>query len=147
MPGYDALNDLLNVIDPKAMSSTLSGWLGQRNGSLPRSLAVDGKDIHATLGCIITLCEQRSGAPAAMTAASGRKQDSELTVTQALLEDPQVNLTSTIVTADALHTQDKTAQIIVERGGDYILPLKGNQPSIRDAAKEQLKGAPLFVQA
>jgi len=41
-----------------------------------------------------------------------------------------VDLTRAIVTADALHTQGKTAQIIVEGGGDYILPLKGNQPSI-----------------
>lgn len=145
MPAYDALNDLLGVIDPKALSSTLSGWLSQRHGSLPRSLALDGKDIHATLGCIITLCEQRSGAPVAMISASGKKQDSEQSVSQELLRDEQVNLTGAIVTADALHTQSKTAQIIVERGGDYILPLKGNQPSVREAAKKQLQGAPFFA--
>lgn len=145
MPGYDALNDLLGCIDPKSLSSHLSAWLGQRNGTLPRSLAIDGKDIHATLGCIVTLCEQRSGAPAAMISATGAKQDSELTVAQNLLEDPQVNLANAIITADALHTQDKTAQIIVERGGDYILALKRNQPAVMAAAKQALKGAPLFA--
>jgi Domain of unknown function (DUF4338)/DDE_Tnp_1-associated len=147
MPGYDALNDLLGAIDPKQMSSALSAWLSERNGSLPRSLAIDGKDINGVLGCIITLCEQRDGAPAAMTSASGRKADSELSVTQDLLEDPGVNLTNAVVSADALHTQHKSAQIIVERGGDYLLPLKGNQPSLSFAAKQQLDGAPLFAPA
>ena len=147
MPGYDALNDLLGAIDPKAMASALSAWLGERNGSLPRSLAIDGKDINDVLGCIITLCEQRDGSPTAMTTASGKKADSELTVAQDLLADPNVNLTNALVTADALHTQHKTAQIIIERGGDYILPLKGNQPSLSAAARKQLAGAPLFAPA
>ena len=127
------------------MASALSAWLGERNGSLPRSLAVDGKDINDTLGCIITLCEQRNGAPAAMSSASGKKHDSELSVTQDLLEDASVILSNTVVTADALHTQHKTPQITVERGGDYILPLKGNQPGISAAAKQQLQGAPFFA--
>jgi hypothetical protein len=145
MPGYDALNDLLGAVNPRHMAAALSAWLGERNGSLPRSLAIDGKDINEVLGCIITLCEQRDGAPAAMTTASGRKADSELTVAQDLLEDPAVNLTNTVVTADALHTQHKTAQIIIERGGDYVLPLKGNQPGIAAAAAKLLEAAPFLA--
>ena len=65
-----------------------------------------------------------------MISASGKKQDREQSASQELLEDPQVDRTRAIVTADALHTRGKTAQIIVEGGGDYILLLKGNQPSI-----------------
>ena len=37
-------------------------------------------------------------------------------------------LDDTIVTADALHTQTATAQQIVDRGGDYLLTMKANQP-------------------
>ncbi len=35
-----------------------------------------------------------------------------------------------IVTADAMHCQKATAQTILNRGGDYALALKGNQPAL-----------------
>ena len=31
---------------------------------------------------------------------------------------------------DALHTQRKTAELILDRGGDYFRAVKGNQPSL-----------------
>ena len=37
-----------------------------------------------------------------------------------------------IVTADAMHCQRATAQTILERGGDYVLALKRNQPALYD---------------
>jgi predicted transposase YbfD/YdcC len=37
------------------------------------------------------------------------------------------------VMADALHTQSQTARIITpERGADYLLTVKGNQPGVTD---------------
>lgn len=35
-----------------------------------------------------------------------------------------------LVTADALHCQKTTARTIVEKGGDYLLQIKGNQPKL-----------------
>jgi predicted transposase YbfD/YdcC len=35
-----------------------------------------------------------------------------------------------IVTADAMHCQKATAQTIFDRGGDYVLALKANQPAL-----------------
>ena len=34
------------------------------------------------------------------------------------------------ITADAMHCQRATAQAIVDRGGDYVLALKSNQPAL-----------------
>lgn len=34
------------------------------------------------------------------------------------------------VTADALHTQHQTARIIIEKGGNYLLQVKGNQGTL-----------------
>ena len=54
MPGYDALNDLMNQIDPKAYAAALTEWLQANTGLLPRSLAFDGKSIgDGTCGMII----------------------------------------------------------------------------------------------
>ena len=37
-----------------------------------------------------------------------------------------------IITADAMHTQKKTAKLVVEKGADYLLALKGNQSTLHD---------------
>jgi len=45
----------------------------------------------------------------------------------------EVPLAGTLVTADALHTQTDTARHLVqERGADYLLVVKDNQPSLRE---------------
>lgn len=36
-----------------------------------------------------------------------------------------------MVTADALHTHQDDAQAVISRGGDYLLPVKENQPILR----------------
>ena len=42
-----------------------------------------------------------------------------------------------LVVADALHTQSETARIITQKGGgDYLLTVKGNQPTIADSVQQ-----------
>jgi len=45
----------------------------------------------------------------------------------------QIDLTNTIVTADALHTVKATATHICERGGQFVLPVKENRQALFDA--------------
>lgn len=49
----------------------------------------------------------------------------------ALLEP--LALQGSVVSADALHTQPKWAQAVLERGGEYLLIAKGNQAELREA--------------
>jgi predicted transposase YbfD/YdcC len=44
----------------------------------------------------------------------------------------QLDVTGCVVTADALNCQVKTAARILEKGGDYLLAIKGNQPGLYD---------------
>ena len=48
----------------------------------------------------------------------------------------KMNLCGVIVTADALHTQTNTCRLIHNAHGDYVLGLKGNQPSAMDIAAD-----------
>ena len=67
----------------------------------------------------------------------------ELTVAQKLLRSEAVNLLGCVVTADPLHCQKETAQIITqEKGGDYVLGVKNNQPTVRRNTAQKLAGAP-----
>jgi len=57
------------------------------------------------------------------------------------------NLKGAIVTADSLHCQDQTAHLITrEKGGDYILQIRGNQPTLEAFAQKQLGCAPPLFQ-
>ena len=53
-----------------------------------------------------------------------------------------------IVTADALHCQTETAQLIAQqRGAEYVLQVKGNQPSVENVARFAVpeKTPPFFL--
>jgi hypothetical protein len=41
-------------------------------------------------------------------------------------------LDNRVITADALHCQRKVAWAIVEKGGEYVLQVKGNQPQLEE---------------
>lgn len=110
LPGYGALNDLVNRIDPVELARALNAWLCANSDLLPKSLALDGKSIGAKgrLGGIVTLCFHATGQPLAQRTYSGKKDDCELPVAQHLLEKTAGDqLDGALVTGDALHTQKK----------------------------------------
>lgn len=43
---------------------------------------------------------------------------------------PKYDLKNTVVTADAMHCQRKTSEIILKRKGDYVFKVKANQPEL-----------------
>lgn len=146
MPGYDALNDLMNKIDPKAYAAALTEWLQANAGILPRSLAFDGKSIgDGKCGMIITLCRHEDGRPVAMVPATGRKEDSEASEARALLADPQVRLENALVTADPLHNKEPTLRVIIEKGGDYLVGTKGNTSARLEAVEKALENTPFLT--
>ena len=145
MPGYDALNDLFNLLDPNAYAQALTAWLQANSGLLPRSLALDGKSIgDGKCGMIITLCRHEDGRPVAMIPATGKKEDCEVSEARKMLANPQVALANALVTADPLHNKEDTIRIIAEKGGDYLIGTKDNTPKRREAVIEALQGTPFF---
>jgi hypothetical protein len=110
MPGYGAINDIVNRIDPVELAAALNAWLVENSELLPKSLALDGKDLGANgrLGGIVTLCFHATGQPLAQRTYSGRKGDCELPVAQRLLDkDAAGQLEGALVTSDALNCQKK----------------------------------------
>ena len=57
----------------------------------------------------------------------GRKENEIAKAPQAL---KSVEISRKVVTADALHTQKRLSAQIVEQGGDYVFPVKENQPML-----------------
>ena len=146
MPGYDALNDLMHKIDPKAYATALNQWLQTNAGILPRSLAFDGKSVgDGKCGMIITLCRHEDGRPVAMMPATGKKEDSEASEARALLASPEVCLENALLTADPLHNKEPTLRVIVEKGGHYLIGTKGNTSNRLEAVNKALEGTPFLT--
>jgi hypothetical protein len=69
-------------VDPHALAETFNRWLALHQDKLPKSLALDGKDLGHSLGAIVTLCRHEDGRLVAMESYSGAKDDCELPVAQ-----------------------------------------------------------------
>jgi hypothetical protein len=146
VPGYSVFYEVLTRMDPEAFASRLNGWLRQHAGSLPQALAMDGKMIRDHIG-LLTLAQHEDGAPQAIAIYDQKEgtERCEQSAAAAVLEQLPA-LDGKLITADPLHCQRKLGRVIVEKGGDYLLQIKGNQPHLLRKAQQldALKDTPFL---
>jgi len=65
------------------------------------------------------------------------EKTNEIPVVRELLE--LFNLAGKVITADAMHCNRETAEKIIQRGGDYVLALKGNQQITHEEIAEYIE--------
>jgi hypothetical protein len=130
VPGYDVFYQVLTRLDPEPFATLLTAWLQARAGSLPQALALDGKMIRDHIG-LLSLAQHEDGVPQAVAVYDQQEGTArcELTAATALLEKLPA-LDGKMITADPLHNQRQHARTIVEKGGDYLFQIKGNQPRL-----------------
>jgi hypothetical protein len=130
VPTYSVFYQVLARLDGEEFARRLTAWLQANAGTLPCALALDGKMIRDHIG-MVTLAEHEDGSPAAMAIMDQKEgtERCELVAARELIERLPT-LEGKTVTADALHCQKQTARAIVEKGGEYLLQIKGNQPNL-----------------
>jgi hypothetical protein len=146
VPGYGVFYQVLSRMDPEAFAALLNDWLQSRAGTLPQALAMDGKMIRDHIG-LLTLAQHEDGAPQAV-AIYDQKEGTprcEQSAAASLLEKLPA-LDAKMITADPLHCQRAHARTIVEKGGEYLLQIKGNQPNLLKQAQglDGLKDTPFL---
>jgi hypothetical protein len=146
VPGYGVFYQVLTRMDPEAFATRLNAWLQSQAGRLPAALALDGKMIRDHIG-LLTLAQHEDGAPQAV-AVYDQKENTprcEQTAAAALL-DQLPALDDKLITGDPLHCQRGLARTVVEKGGDYLFQIKGNQPKLLERAQklDQLKDTPFL---
>jgi hypothetical protein len=141
-PGYKAYYHLIGKMDANAFDAALCQWINAHEGQLPRDLALDGKVLRGTADengrrlALIALIENQTQRPVAQQATriivddEDSKQEGELTAARRLLEQVPA-LDHAVITGDAMFTRSDIAQSIVQdKGGDYLLALKDNNPTL-----------------
>jgi len=70
-------------------------------------------------------------------------KESEIDVSRQILKDFDLN--KVLLTADALHCQKKTAELVIEKGGDYLFTVKDNQASLKEDILSRTKTSKAIV--
>ena len=146
VPGYGVFYQVLTRMDCEAFATLLNGWLQSRSGTLPQALALDGKMIRDHIG-LLTLAQHEDGAPQGVAVYDQKEGTPRCEQTAALALLKQLpDLDDKIITADPLHCQRSHARIIVEKGGDYLFQIKGNQPNLLHQARglDAIPGTPFL---
>ncbi|WP_050031398.1 ISAs1 family transposase [Verrucomicrobium sp. BvORR034] len=141
-PSHDVFRNVLMGIAPQALLEVLTSWCGDLSG---KHIAIDGKALRGThsaeagrylvhllrawvddyhLSAAQVVCEEKSNEIEAIPRLLGSLQ-----------------LQGATLTIDAMGTQGHIAEQIVEAGADYVLALKGNQPSALQAVSAHFKEA------
>ena len=130
VPAYAVFYQVLTRLDSEAFAALLLAWLQARAGTLPQALALDGKMIRDHLG-LLTLAQHEDGAPQAVAVydqKEGTARCEQVVATHLLQGLPALD--GKTVTADPLHCQKANARAIVEKGGEFLFQIKGNQPGL-----------------
>jgi len=135
-PSQPTLHRILKGLDCAALESAVSGWAEAVLSAAASGLeafAIDGKTLRGSAGQgapeshLISALSHRLGIVMAQLGVSDKSH--ELGHLELLLD--ALVLEGRVVTADALHTHRDVAHRIIAGGGDYLLPVKDNQPLLR----------------
>ena len=141
-PDYMVYYKLLRAIDLEALAATLTAWCRARTGVLPPCLAMDGKMIRDTIGTL-NITDAATGVAVAMAPLRRKKNRGEIKTAQRTLTE-MGDLHESVVTGDPLHAQKQTARQIFEQNGEYVLQVKGNQPTLHKLAQSRRDRAPFL---
>ena len=137
VPSESSFYRALKSVMPRQIQAVLDRWLDQVVGPADRQeqVAIDGKTLHHSGVHLVSAITVPSLRCLGVEAVASKTN--EITALRQLV-DP-IDLDGRLVEMDALHTQDETVQkLLYEKGADYIVTLKDNQPTLLATAQNLL---------
>ncbi len=141
IPSHDTFGRLFGLINPDEFEAAFRRWVGAilPNLGADAVVAIDGKTsrrssskVDATPLHLVSAFA--AGARLVLGQRATAKKSNEKTAIPELLAT--LALDGCIVTIDAMGTQANIAQAIRNRGADYILAVKDNQPTLADSMRD-----------
>lgn len=140
IPSHDTFGRLFGLINPEEFEAAFRRWVGAILPALEPDtvVAIDGKTsrrsgkVDATPLHLVSAFAAGAGLVLGQRATA--EKSNEKTAIPELLAT--LALEGCIVTIDAMGTQVNIAQAIRQRGADYLLAVKDNQPTLADSIRE-----------
>ena len=151
IPSHDTLERVFSLINPIQFQKSFIEWVQdiiattQKNISitLPSVVAVDGKTLRrshdktsgkSAIHMVNAWCSQSNLILGQLKTA---EKSNEITAVPELLK--LLDIEGRLVTADAMSCQKTMADTCVEQGADYLLAVKGNQPTMQGEIENHLE--------
>jgi predicted transposase YbfD/YdcC len=145
VPSHDTFYRVFARLDPGAFADRFARWVAAvcRDTGLtrpdidgPTHIAVDGKSARRSAkatfcGCLHLVEAWAVGNRLILGQRSVPDGSHEIVTFRDLLGT--LDLAGAVVTMDAAGCQTETLHLIRQRGGEYVVCVKGNQPGLRDA--------------
>jgi predicted transposase YbfD/YdcC len=134
IPSHDTLTRVFALVPPETLQGVLLPWLQQRRGQPGTLIHIDGKVMRGTrrkskgLRALHVVSAWASEAGLTLGQKAVDAKSNEITAIPELLA--LLDLREKIVTIDAMGCQKDIAAAIHEQDGDYVLSVKGNQPTL-----------------
>jgi predicted transposase YbfD/YdcC len=149
LPSHDTFSRVFRMLDPEAFERSFQRFMKAfaKAAKIKRPkgvVAVDGKALrrgyergksHMPPIMVTVWAAQTRMALANMLAPNNNEAAAALQLIEL------IQLKGCVVTADALHCHRAMAKEIVDRGGDYVLAVKENQPALLADAKAAIAAA------
>lgn len=146
VPSYPTFWTVFMLLDPQALENCFVQWVQSKvlikNGSV---VSIDGKALRGTAKKgqphsfvhIVSAWMSSNHLTLGQLKVDGKSN--EITAIPKLLDI--IDVKGTTVTIDAMGCQRDIADKIVDRGGDYVLALKGNQGALADEVENYFNQA------
>jgi predicted transposase YbfD/YdcC len=134
IPSHDTFNRVFAMLKPTTLQEVLLPWLLERRGLPGEWIHLDGKTLRRTR-CqsrklkalhVVSAWAGQTGVTLGQVAVEAKSN--EITALPQLLE--LLDLHDKIVTLDAMGCQKEIAKTIIAGGGEYLLAVKDNQPTL-----------------
>lgn len=135
-PKEDWLRVVLNRIDPALFEACFTSWTRSLRSDAADLIALDGKTVRrsgeesAGLKPMHLVSAWASTQRLVLAQEAVDTKDNECTAILAILD--RLAVEGALVTIDAIATNPTIARAITDKGADYLLALKRNQPTLHD---------------
>lgn len=150
IPSHDTFGRIFSLLIPAELERVVIGWtVNLREQTKGKLLNLDGKSLRQSftqgwdksgMAHMVSVFMNENRMVLAQSNTPGKGH--ELEAIRQLLNT--VNIQEAVVTIDALGCQQDIAATIVEKKGDYVLSLKGNQSTLQTKVKVLLDEAILL---
>jgi predicted transposase YbfD/YdcC len=137
IPSHDRFNAIFGAIKPAEFEKCLLSWIAALHEITDgQVVAIDGKTLRRSFdaGSSKAAIHMVSAWATANHISLGQvvvdEKTNEITAIPKLLK--MLELSGALVTIDAMGCQTEIAEEVVEAGADYVLAVKGNQPTLHD---------------
>jgi predicted transposase YbfD/YdcC len=140
VPCYSQITVIMGIIEPKSLGEAFEKWINNIVSAGGKTISLDGKTEKSTekMGtyeqAVHIVSAQMSELGLTIGTECVASKSNEIPAVQELIK--RLEIKDTLIVADALNCQTETAKAIIGAKADYLLEVKGNQPTMFEDVKE-----------